>query len=305
MLRCDCCGQPVQHLQGLGKANICKQCFGKINTSAWKETEYDDNEEVETNRQKVLKIANKNGFTPIVIEGINMHFDNKIQKGLICNIDGGEGQRLKVFETHCILITEDDFDVEEVSKAYGAALKSLQPKENLISNAAAKNLARSVLTGGIVKAGINLATSAAINVAADKMAPEKGMFKVVKGGFKIDYTIYDYAEYQKCSDNDIGYIRFVNSKAGGRQAEDIVFFFDSDKKKIDTAYNAIADGISIAKQPTTPIIETPAVVQQPVMQQPVVQSSVADEILKFKNLLDMGAITQEEFDAKKKELLGL
>lgn len=31
--------------------------------------------------------------------------------------------------------------------------------------------------------------------------------------------------------------------------------------------------------------------------------SVADEILKFKNLLDCGAITQEEFDKKKKELL--
>lgn len=34
-------------------------------------------------------------------------------------------------------------------------------------------------------------------------------------------------------------------------------------------------------------------------------SSVADEILKFKQLLDMGAITQEEFDKKKKELLGM
>ena len=33
--------------------------------------------------------------------------------------------------------------------------------------------------------------------------------------------------------------------------------------------------------------------------------SSADEIKKFKELLDMGAITQEEFDAKKKELLGL
>lgn len=32
---------------------------------------------------------------------------------------------------------------------------------------------------------------------------------------------------------------------------------------------------------------------------------VADQILKFKNLLDAGAITQEEFDAKKKQLLGL
>lgn len=34
-------------------------------------------------------------------------------------------------------------------------------------------------------------------------------------------------------------------------------------------------------------------------------TSSADEILKFKNLLDAGIITQEEFEAKKKELLGL
>ena len=33
--------------------------------------------------------------------------------------------------------------------------------------------------------------------------------------------------------------------------------------------------------------------------------SIADEIKKFKELLDSGVITQEEFDAKKKELLGL
>ena len=34
------------------------------------------------------------------------------------------------------------------------------------------------------------------------------------------------------------------------------------------------------------------------------KASVADEIIKFKKLLDEGAITQEEFDNKKKELLG-
>ena len=33
--------------------------------------------------------------------------------------------------------------------------------------------------------------------------------------------------------------------------------------------------------------------------------SSADEIKKYKELLDMGVITQEEFDAKKKQLLGL
>ncbi|WP_081963091.1 SHOCT domain-containing protein [Desulfosporosinus sp. HMP52] len=31
--------------------------------------------------------------------------------------------------------------------------------------------------------------------------------------------------------------------------------------------------------------------------------SVADKILKFKQLLDMGVLTQEEFDRKKQELL--
>ena len=33
--------------------------------------------------------------------------------------------------------------------------------------------------------------------------------------------------------------------------------------------------------------------------------SNADEIKKYKELLDSGIITQEEFDAKKKQLLGL
>ena len=33
--------------------------------------------------------------------------------------------------------------------------------------------------------------------------------------------------------------------------------------------------------------------------------SAADELLKYKSLLDAGAITQEEYDAKKKQLLGL
>lgn len=35
------------------------------------------------------------------------------------------------------------------------------------------------------------------------------------------------------------------------------------------------------------------------------ETSVADEIKKFKELLDIGAITQEEFESKKKDLLGV
>ena len=38
---------------------------------------------------------------------------------------------------------------------------------------------------------------------------------------------------------------------------------------------------------------------------PAAAPSAADELKKFKELLDMGVISQEEFDAKKKQLLGL
>lgn len=34
-------------------------------------------------------------------------------------------------------------------------------------------------------------------------------------------------------------------------------------------------------------------------------NSLADELLKYKQLLDMGAITQDEFNLKKKQLLGI
>ena len=301
MLVCDACGMPVQHRQPLGKANICKNCYGKINTSAWKATEYEDNEEVEKNREKVLKIASKNGFPPIVIEGINKHFDSKIQKGLLFSVDGGKGQKLKVFVDHCVLITNDDeFDVDTVSVEYAKALKSGQPKESLIFNSAAKSLARSVLSGGIVKAGISLATSAAINAAADKYAPEKASFKVTMGKFKIDYHTYTYVERQKVGEGEIGFLRFVNGKTGGRSNDDVLFFFGEDTTKLDTAYKAICEGIDAASQPISQEIPTPI---QQVASQPVSASSVADEILKFKQLLDMGAITREEYDVKKAELL--
>lgn len=38
---------------------------------------------------------------------------------------------------------------------------------------------------------------------------------------------------------------------------------------------------------------------------PTIDNSEADELKKYKELLDSGVITQEEFDAKKKQLLGL
>ena len=53
------------------------------------------------------------------------------------------------------------------------------------------------------------------------------------------------------------------------------------------------------------IISESNISQQEVVQQQNSTNSIADEIMKFKELLDQGIITQDEFDAKKKQLLNL
>ena len=80
-----------------------------------------------------------------------------------------------------------------------------------------------------------------------------------------------------------------------------VLTFDTIKEKFNVCVNkaaaqSICDKIheilhSLEKSKATPIGEQ--------------ATSSADEILKYKNLLDMGAITQEEFEQKNKQLLGL
>lgn len=90
--------------------------------------------------------------------------------------------------------------------------------------------------------------------------------------FKIKITVKDI-------NNPIEYINLINSKVKTNSSIYQKAFSDAQEilsiLSIITKYNVMEDKKSIS-------------------------SSTADEILKYKNLLDMEAITQEEFDAKKK-----
>ena len=245
-------------------------------------TDYSSNEDVEINRGKVLKIASQHGYPQAVIDGINEHFDKRIQKGLFRIVDGGLGQLLKVYENHCVLVTTEHFDENEISKLY--AKLNNNSKGNFLSNGGAEALVRGLMTGSVVKAGISLATSAAVNVATNKIVPSRVTFKLVRGTITINYSNFDRIDYQSVGENGLGFLRFKNSNYRDEPAEDIVYFFCKDEY-MKQIYTFINEKINVVHQPIQSTI------------------SVADEILKFKNLLDMGAITQEEFDKKKKELL--
>lgn len=69
-------------------------------------------------------------------------------------------------------------------------------------------------------------------------------------------------------------------------------------KNSEEVFNAVSELLKERQSK----IDSPTV--QTTIKQEIPQSS-ADELKKFKDLLDSGIITQEEFDAKKKQLLGL
>ena len=71
------------------------------------------------------------------------------------------------------------------------------------------------------------------------------------------------------------------------------FFFIKNYKEIGVV---LSKKINERQESTESHASTPA---------PALQANAIDELKKLKELLDAGIITQEEFDAKKKQLLGL
>ena len=132
------------------------------------------------------------------------------------------------------------------------------------------------------------------------MAKNKGILNLFVMGIKGDKTIHysDLTAVQfKKAGWTSGHIQF--SILGGRESvggvmaassdENTITFGNNMNKKAEEIVNYINQKIKEAKMSKTAIKELSAV----------------DEIVKYKQLLDTGIITIEEFEKKKKELLGL
>ena len=125
------------------------------------------------------------------------------------------------------------------------------------------------------------------------------VFFVWMSGCKIvvtDKRVYGVGAFRKRVDLPLDMISSVgcgilNSVAVATASGKICFWFVSNKNEI---FNAITNCL-IERQGKTAVVTSNQAFQQ----------SSADELKKYKELLDSGVITQEEFNAKKKQLLGL
>lgn len=130
----------------------------------------------------------------------------------------------------------------------------------------------------------------------------KGVLNFLAMGIKGDKTIYytDLTSVQfKKAGWTSGHIQF--SLLGGRESVGGVLSASSDEntitfkgglnEKAEEIVNYINKKIKEARTPKSTVA--------------IQETSPADEILKYKQLLDSGIISQEDFEKKKKELLGI
>lgn len=294
MNMCDGCGELVQNLRSIGYSKLCKSCYLEIDNRAWNEDEYMDNESVEINRIKILKIAKREGFSQQIIDDINAHFDSKIQEGLYTSIDGWLEQTLKVFDTHCILHTSSYFDYDEVANKYYRYVMQVSKNatdEKKQTGDIFQNLAYGFLNKNLKASATSLIVDAIVNKIED--ASDKGSlrFKLVKGDYKFDYKDVDSLDYYRLA--DIGHDEYLGFLSFKTAEEEILFFFsENHEDAIDEIYLYISNKLEKRKKTATN-----ASVSN--------EFSAADEIMKYKELFDAGAITEDEYDAKKKQLLGL
>ena len=119
---------------------------------------------------------------------------------------------------------------------------------------------------------------------------------ILNGDKEFYYSNLTSVQFKQASKWINGYIQFEypgsHSSANDFNSENSFAFqlAKIDNETVGKAVDFIKSKIREAKNPTQTVINA---------------TSAADELKKFKDLLDAGIITQEEFDAKKKELLGL
>ena len=135
--------------------------------------------------------------------------------------------------------------------------------------------------------------------------PQKSeTLNISSGDKKIYYAEYDIVTfYGPISEEEYGFIRFQNSHLADESNMDVIFCFVNTKSKVNQAneiYNYIQSQIASINES-----KLNNVMEQPQMTEKNEAIQVPDQILKYKELFDVGAITEEEFTAKKKQLLGL
>lgn len=343
MATCGACGKNSLLPETYGTLTLCKKCAIKIRTSAWRNKVCTTNEEVMEERDSAIRMAMSSAFPQSAIDALKQYFDDQIMDGLIKLYDGGAGQVLAVFDDHFTIDTHEEFDYEEIEDEYRAMMSpslrgkgAFDPEEHsgidgeMLASAVHSAISGLAFGGGFGKSVVR----AGVGIASEMTAKSKRKDEVSIGIANVELRVafglkeFYYSDFEDAvlrlpiGEEEYGFIRFQKGSKPNPNKDYLFFFTENKKNEVKKVHATMHEKIHLlterrariekatkeaaklkakeekAAQDALLIQAAMASVQQP-------QTSAPDELMKWKQLLDAGAISQEEYDTKKKQLLGL
>lgn len=339
MATCGACGKNSVLPETYGELTLCKKCAMKILTPSWKNNSYATNDEVEKQRDTVLQRARRAGFPRPAVRALKKYFDNLLIDGLVRRFDGGADRVIFVFADHVAIETSKEFDQTEIGDAYramiaptrhgkviGGSASDLAVDGAMVAGAVGNALSSIAFGGGI---GRGLARAGA-GIASEMLArSQQGAFTApsVDAEFRVAYgrREYPYSNFEDTvlhlpGEEEYGFIRFQCGDEPDSRS-DVLFFFKSGPTKKNAAKDVqaftqgkVAEAVS--ERAREAVLAQESARRAEAAKEAFIEkalsasthsagTSAPDELMKWKQLLDAGAISQQEYNAKKAQLLGL
>ena len=324
MAKCMSCGKSVLLTSNFANVVLCKNCGSIIDVSEWKGRDFSSMDELLSKKNEVLQKATTGNLSQSVISEIARYFDEYINAGFITSIDGKAGQTLKVFAYHCIITTKSDGKKDELENMFYQFDDDDDDDDDdaALTSEEIRNLAKGLMTGKIVQAGIGAAVSATLNKQekeknAEKASRErhKNIARLISvGERRVNLNSISSVESFSKANTANGYLKFVHKGAKQNTLYDCEYFFFNNsipfkskkiKQEVETIKNILTNRIAATEQEA--LMAAAQAERQKAEQQFAQQTKVDvfEEIRKYKQLFDEGIISEDDFNTKKKQLLGL
>lgn len=293
---CVACGKRRLKTTTANDFVFCEECFSDI-AECWKRKKYFNREELYDERDKVLKIAKEKNFPKEFIEQISPYFEAKVEKNWISTLDGNKGQTIEFYNDYLTIKTNKNFNEEEMQ----AQFNKLNSKININSEdlKSFKTIGKELISD-VIPIPRAFKSMKILDMAGDKMIKHLDDHKTVsiKNYVKVGLRkVY----YKDCFNTNllfrnedgitVGALLIITSNAN---VPDLLFFFDKSKiNKIKKIRKILEEEMEKTEQKVDNDKKAAG------------NQHFAKQIRELKGLLDDGIITQEEFDAKKKQLLDL
>lgn len=323
MAKCMACGKTALLTTTFGNVILCKKCGSLANVPAWNNRDFESMNELINQKNDAIQKATANNIPQGIIAEMMHFFDEYINNGFVATINGKAGQTLKVFANHCIITTKSEGKKIELENMFYQFDEDDDDNDSLISSADKMNLVKGLMSGKLVQTGIGVAVSATLNKQEKEKAAEKKSRDRHKNIERLITVGERYIDLRKMSSVETcsqantanGYLKFIPKGVSPNNLYSCEYFFFNnsipfEKKKIKQRVDAIMNTlnyriINLDREVHMSSAHAEQVRNIICQNNQQVKPNAFEDVRKFKQLLDEGIISEAEFNAKKKDLLGL